>query len=61
MPCGVREHGVTSLAALGIPVTMHDADVALRSAWNEVFGDEAALVCVAEDRADDGADGVKAF
>ena len=37
IPCGVREHGVTSLAALGIPATMEDADVALRSAWDEVF------------------------
>ena len=38
VPCGVREHGVTSLAALGLPVTMADADVALRVAWEEVFG-----------------------
>jgi lipoyl(octanoyl) transferase len=45
VPCGVRDHGVTSLAALGIPATMHDADVALRAAWEEVFGDQAASVC----------------
>jgi lipoyl(octanoyl) transferase len=45
VPCGVREHGVTSLAALGVPATMHDADVALRAAWDEVFGDAAASVC----------------
>ncbi len=45
VPCGVREHGVTSLAALGRPVTMHDADVALRAAWDEVFGDDADPVC----------------
>jgi lipoyl(octanoyl) transferase len=45
VPCGVREHGVTSLAALGRPVTMHDADVALRAAWDEVFGAEADPVC----------------
>ena len=38
VPCGIREHGVTSLAALGLPVTMADADVALRGAWGEVFG-----------------------
>jgi lipoyl(octanoyl) transferase len=38
IPCGIREHGVTSLAALGIPATMHDADVALRAAWEQVFG-----------------------
>ena len=45
VPCGVREHGVTSLAALGHPVTMHDVDVALRAAWDEVFGDQAAAIC----------------
>ena len=38
VPCGIPEHGVTSLAALGLPVTMEDADVALRAAWGEVFG-----------------------
>jgi lipoyl(octanoyl) transferase len=44
VPCGIREHGVTSLTALGIPATMADADVALRGAWEEVFGSDA-LVC----------------
>ena len=39
VPCGIREHGVTSLHALGIPATMAEADVALRAAWDEVFGD----------------------
>ena len=38
VPCGIPEHGVTSLHALGLPVTMADADVALRAAWGEVFG-----------------------
>jgi lipoyl(octanoyl) transferase len=45
VPCGVRDHGVTSLTALGIPATMHDADVALRAAWDEVFGDDASALC----------------
>jgi lipoyl(octanoyl) transferase len=38
--CGVRDErfGVTSLAALGLPVTMEDVDVALRIAFEEVFG-----------------------
>jgi len=40
VPCGVAEHGVTSLAALGLPVTMAEADTALRAAWGEVFGGE---------------------
>ncbi|MGI9385256.1 MAG: lipoyl(octanoyl) transferase LipB [Methyloligellaceae bacterium] len=38
VPCGVREHGVTSLVDLGLPVTMADADVALRTAFESVFG-----------------------
>ena len=29
VPCGVEEHGVTSLVDLGLPVTMEDADMAL--------------------------------
>lgn len=38
VPCGIREHGVTSLADLGLPVTMADVDVAMRAAFEEVFG-----------------------
>ncbi len=38
VPCGVREHGVTSLRALGVAATMEEADAALRAAWAEVFG-----------------------
>ncbi len=38
VPCGIREHGVTSLRALGLAVTMGDADRALRRAWTDVFG-----------------------
>jgi lipoyl(octanoyl) transferase len=45
VPCGVRDHGVTSLAALGIPATLHDADVALKAAWAEVFGEDADPAC----------------
>jgi lipoyl(octanoyl) transferase len=37
VPCGLPQFGVTSLAALGIPVSVQDADVALRGAWQEVF------------------------
>lgn len=35
--CGIREHGITSLADLGITVTMDEVDVALRAAFDEVF------------------------
>lgn len=38
VPCGIRQHGVTSLVDLGLPVAMHDADVALRAAFEAVFG-----------------------
>ena len=38
VPCGIREHGVTSLEALGLTTTLEDADVALRDAWPGVFG-----------------------
>jgi lipoyl(octanoyl) transferase len=38
VPCGVPEHGVTSLHRLGIPATMEEADSALMAAWEEVFG-----------------------
>jgi lipoyl(octanoyl) transferase len=40
VPCGVADprYGVTSLVDLGLPVTMADLDVALRQAFEEVFG-----------------------
>jgi lipoyl(octanoyl) transferase len=38
IPCGVREHGVTSLADLGIPATMAQVDQALREAFERRFG-----------------------
>ena len=41
VPCGIREHGVTSLVDLGLPVTMEDLDVALRATFDEVMGDPA--------------------
>ncbi len=38
VPCGISEHGVTSLEALGITATLADADAALQRAWTGVFG-----------------------
>ena len=38
VPCGISEHGVTSLVDLGLPVTMGDMDVALGKAFERVFG-----------------------
>ncbi|MFI0849471.1 lipoyl(octanoyl) transferase LipB [Mesorhizobium sp. IMUNJ 23232] len=45
VPCGVSDHGVTSLVDLGLPVTLSDFDVALKTAFRKVFGPvaEAAL------------------
>lgn len=37
VPCGIMEHGVTSLADLGIKASMQDVDKALRSNWDKVF------------------------
>ncbi len=38
VPCGVRGHGVTSLADLGIAASMTDVDAALKRAFAEIFG-----------------------
>ena len=38
VPCGQTEHGVTSLVDLGLPVTMDEADEALRASFTRVFG-----------------------
>ncbi|MGU3576370.1 lipoyl(octanoyl) transferase LipB [Brucellaceae bacterium C25G] len=39
VPCGVTEHGVTSLVDLGLPVSMDDLDLALAKTFRTVFGD----------------------
>lgn len=38
VPCGIGGYGVTSLADLGIPVSMPEVDVALRAAFERFFG-----------------------
>jgi lipoyl(octanoyl) transferase len=44
VPCGVDTPGlgVTSLVDLGLPVTMDEADAALKAAFEEIFGPTAA-------------------
>jgi lipoyl(octanoyl) transferase len=37
VPCGIAEHGVTSLAALGIEATMTEVDEALRAEFAQAF------------------------
>jgi len=39
VPCGISDHGVTSLVDLGLPVTMDDLDLALRQSFAEIFGE----------------------
>ncbi|MGV8840704.1 MAG: lipoyl(octanoyl) transferase LipB [Bauldia sp.] len=41
VPCGIRDHGVTSLRALGVDATMSDVDAALRATFAPAF----AAVC----------------
>jgi len=38
VPCGIAEHGVTSLVDLGLPVTLDEADEALRASFQQIFG-----------------------
>jgi lipoyl(octanoyl) transferase len=37
VPCGITEHGVTSLRALGVPADLPAVDAALRQSWEQVF------------------------
>ena len=38
VPCGITEHGVTSLVDLGVLTTMDEADGALKASFQRVFG-----------------------
>lgn len=37
IPCGIRDHGVTSLVDLGLPVGLADLDAALIAHFDEIF------------------------
>lgn len=39
VPCGIRDHGVTSLVDLGLPVSLADLDVALKTCFNAQFAE----------------------
>ena len=45
VPCGLSGRPVTSLVALGHPVDMASVDMALRDAFEEVFGDVSEAPC----------------
>ena len=38
VPCGIREHGVTSLAAQGVDISATELDEAMRSTFDEAMG-----------------------
>jgi lipoyl(octanoyl) transferase len=39
VPCGISEHGVTSLVDLGYPVSMPEVDAVLRARFEMIFGE----------------------
>jgi len=43
VPCGVAEHGITSLVDLGHPVTMDEAASSLKTAFEDVFGRKTSI------------------
>ena len=47
VPCGINEHGVTSLIDLGVPATMDETDEALRTSFRRVFGTTQAATAPA--------------
>lgn len=55
VPCGVTETGlgVTSLVDLGLPVSLGDADAALRDSFHEVFGPTVLAPPPAPERQED--------
>ncbi|BDA84759.1 octanoyltransferase [Aureimonas sp. SA4125] len=50
VPCGVSDHGVTSLVDLGLPVSMAEVDGALRRQFERVFGPTRPSSEIDEDR-----------
>jgi lipoyl(octanoyl) transferase len=42
VPCGIREHGVTSLRALGFDVPMPEIDALLRDGFDAAFATPSA-------------------
>ncbi len=42
VPCGIQEHGVTSLVDLGLPIDMTEVDVQLAHAWEDIFAKKPA-------------------
>ena len=47
VPCGIRDHGVTSLHDLGVPVSMPEVDMVLREEFHAIFGKSKSRVRIA--------------
>jgi lipoyl(octanoyl) transferase len=45
VPCGISDHGVTSLQALGVTADMDTVDAALRESFDDVFGWSPRTAC----------------
>jgi lipoyl(octanoyl) transferase len=45
VPCGIAEHGVTSLAALGVNVAMAEVDAAMAASFDFVFARGPRIEC----------------
>jgi lipoyl(octanoyl) transferase len=44
IPCGISQHGITSLNELGLDTSIADVDRALKTSFTEVFGRDVAIV-----------------
>ncbi|MCP5367338.1 MAG: lipoyl(octanoyl) transferase LipB [Hyphomicrobiales bacterium] len=51
VPCGIAEHGVTSLRDLGVPATMDQVDAALHATFDRALGEVAGTMAPAGDGA----------
>lgn len=49
VPCGITDHGVTSLVDLGLPVTMDEVDAAMKTSFELLFGPVEAAVAPLSD------------
>ncbi|HST91875.1 MAG TPA: lipoyl(octanoyl) transferase LipB [Brevundimonas sp.] len=58
VPCGISEHGVTSLVDLGVLATMDDADAAMRTAFEALFGPTVVGPPPIEGRTADASNGI---
>lgn len=54
VPCGISEHGVTSMTDLGLPITMDDLDVVIKDVFDEIFGLEPRRMALEVQEAPEG-------